>query len=451
MKTHNFLKSFHFTLVKSLLFFPCNLRAEKSEANNRGSGSIHLAMDWNLKAPPSWDLTEVDEATLPNIETVDGSTRFGVYRTKEGEFSVDLKLGQVGNSATEPVLVTNSNKSNKDAVAAGVGVGVGVGVSNSKMVMQSPSSGSSKRARAINNGTQTVSCLVDGCNSDLSTCRDYHRRHKVCELHSKTAQVTIAGHKQRFCQQCSRFHSLEEFDEGKRSCRKRLDGHNRRRRKPQPEPITRGGSFLSSFQGSQLLPFSGSHVFPSSGVVNAGWSAGLVTSCGDVRLHSHSSQQQQQMHMVDKQDLFLGSSPTPYNNNKEGKQQLAFLHVDNHHHHHAGAASSMCLRNMFCDNTLTSSVHDSSCALSLLSSPQTTHNPGNGLNQLVPQPHTHHTHHSSLMQQSLGLSLHDSSSMESVDPVMGHSETEHCSSMYNMDSHGSHGSDPPQLFPFQWE
>lgn len=31
-----------------------------------------------------------------------------------------------------------------------------------------------------------------------------------------------------------RFHSLEEFDEGKRSCRKRLDGHNRRRRKPQP-------------------------------------------------------------------------------------------------------------------------------------------------------------------------------------------------------------------------
>ncbi|MDG2865975.1 hypothetical protein P7M39_24385, partial [Vibrio parahaemolyticus] len=54
-------------------------------------------------------------------------------------------------------------------------------------------------------------------------------RHKVCEVHSKTAQVSIGGQKQRFCQQCSRFHSLEEFDEGKRSCRKRLDGHNRRR------------------------------------------------------------------------------------------------------------------------------------------------------------------------------------------------------------------------------
>lgn len=30
-----------------------------------------------------------------------------------------------------------------------------------------------------------------------------------------------------------RFHILAEFDEGKRSCRKRLAGHNERRRKPQ--------------------------------------------------------------------------------------------------------------------------------------------------------------------------------------------------------------------------
>lgn len=32
----------------------------------------------------------------------------------------------------------------------------------------------------------------------------------------------------------SRFHALAEFDEVKRSCRKRLADHNRRRRKPQP-------------------------------------------------------------------------------------------------------------------------------------------------------------------------------------------------------------------------
>ena len=30
-----------------------------------------------------------------------------------------------------------------------------------------------------------------------------------------------------------RFHLLSEFDDGKRSCRRRLAGHNERRRKPQ--------------------------------------------------------------------------------------------------------------------------------------------------------------------------------------------------------------------------
>lgn len=35
-----------------------------------------------------------------------------------------------------------------------------------------------------------------------------------------------------------RFHPLSEFDEGKRSCRRRLAGHNRRRRKTQPDDAT---------------------------------------------------------------------------------------------------------------------------------------------------------------------------------------------------------------------
>ncbi|KAL3830566.1 hypothetical protein ACJIZ3_019368 [Penstemon smallii] len=78
-------------------------------------------------------------------------------------------------------------------------------------------------------------CQVDGCKEDLSTAKDYHRRHKVCEVHSKATNASVGKQMQRFCQQCSRFHPLSEFDEGKRSCRRRLAGHNRRRRKSQPE------------------------------------------------------------------------------------------------------------------------------------------------------------------------------------------------------------------------
>ncbi|KAK7347365.1 hypothetical protein VNO80_21895 [Phaseolus coccineus] len=103
----------------------------------------------------------------------------------------------------------------------------------SKVLSSSESSTPPKRARVSGVHSQTAYCQVYGCNKDLSSCKDYHKRHKVCEVHSKTATVIVNGIEQRFCQQCSRFHLLAEFDDGKRSCRKRLAGHNERRRKPQ--------------------------------------------------------------------------------------------------------------------------------------------------------------------------------------------------------------------------
>ncbi|XP_062183309.1 putative squamosa promoter-binding-like protein 19 isoform X1 [Phragmites australis] len=103
--------------------------------------------------------------------------------------------------------------------------------------------GAGRRARAAGGGSGVEACSVDGCRSDLSRCREYHRRHKVCEAHSKTPVVVVSGQEQRFCQQCSRFHMLSKFDEGKRSCRKRLDDHNRRRRKQHHDVTNLGGLF----------------------------------------------------------------------------------------------------------------------------------------------------------------------------------------------------------------
>ncbi|MCD9642728.1 Squamosa promoter-binding-like protein 8 [Datura stramonium] len=91
-----------------------------------------------------------------------------------------------------------------------------------------------RRTRAVEAGSiNTPRCQAEGCNADLTHAKHYHRRHKVCEFHSKASTVIAAGLTQRFCQQCSRFHLLSEFDNGKRSCRKRLADHNRRRRKNQ--------------------------------------------------------------------------------------------------------------------------------------------------------------------------------------------------------------------------
>ncbi|KAK4406884.1 Squamosa promoter-binding-like protein 1 [Sesamum angolense] len=47
-------------------------------------------------------------------------------------------------------------------------------------------------------------CQVDDCGADLSKAKDYHRRHKVCEMHSKASKALVANQMQRFCQQCSR-------------------------------------------------------------------------------------------------------------------------------------------------------------------------------------------------------------------------------------------------------
>ncbi|XP_050257612.1 squamosa promoter-binding-like protein 13A [Quercus robur] len=389
-------------------------------------------MDWNLKAP-SWDLSELEQGAFPNIETVSGSSSFGDHRAQRGDFSVDLKLGQVGSSGNESV-----NKWKEPGVSK----------------MASPPSGSSKRARAANNGTQPVSCLVDGCTSDLSICRDYHRRHKVCELHSKTPQVTICGQKQRFCQQCSRFHSLEEFDEGKRSCRKRLDGHNRRRRKPQPEPMSRSGNFLSNYQGPQFIQFSGTHVYPSTTVMSPAWT-GVLNTAADARLPN----QQQQLQLLDKQKPYIGSSPSTSSYIGGGKQ-LSFLQngsttLNNQLSLEAPVCQPL-LRTiasegdrarskMYCDR-LTARVHDSDCALSLLSSPQSQ---SSGLNL----SHVMHPNSASLVQP-LGPSLHGDSTLEPMDSVLvsnGSGNNVHCQGMFLMGSDGSQGNQTPQNLPFHWE
>ncbi|CAN0915109.1 Squamosa promoter-binding protein 1 [Linum grandiflorum] len=85
--------------------------------------------------------------------------------------------------------------------------------------------------RRMSTGGGMRCCQAEKCTTDLSVAKPYHRRHKVCEYHSKAQVVLVSGMRQRFCQQCSRFHELPEFDDMKRSCRRRLAGHNERRRK----------------------------------------------------------------------------------------------------------------------------------------------------------------------------------------------------------------------------
>ncbi|PIA51063.1 hypothetical protein AQUCO_01100114v1 [Aquilegia coerulea] len=392
-------------------------------------------MDWDMKTP-SWDFLEFDRETGPNIASLVGSSCLGEQRPR-GDCSVDLKLGRLGDFGEGTV---NKWKDPR----------------NSTMSSSSSPLSSVKRPRALGNGTQIVSCLVDGCTADLSKCRDYHRRHKVCEVHSKTPRVTVGGQEQRFCQQCSRFHMLVEFDEVKRSCRKRLDGHNRRRRKPQPESLSmNSGSLFSHHQGTRLVPFSNAQVRPSTTVMSSAWKAVVKTEEDAAQYNSHPS-----LHYVDRHNPFPGS----FSGSFKREKQFPFLPVNNPVGGHSVAEVSVCQpllntiassqsgrtsRKMFSDGL--NQVLDSDCALSLLSSPP-TQTSGINMSHLVQPNNIPIAQPLVSVMQYNGLGGYQSQGIEGepMDNVLVSDTNDseiHCHGIYN----GSSQNGVQQRLPFSWE
>ncbi|GMH29282.1 hypothetical protein Nepgr_031125 [Nepenthes gracilis] len=105
-----------------------------------------------------------------------------------------------------------------------------------------------KRVRTARSVGRTR-CQVLGCEADISELKGYHRRHRVCLSCANATSVVIDGESKRYCQQCGKFHILTDFDEGKRSCRRKLERHNNRRRR---RPIDSRKSTEKEAQGDLL-------------------------------------------------------------------------------------------------------------------------------------------------------------------------------------------------------
>ncbi|KAJ0720960.1 putative transcription factor SBP family [Helianthus annuus] len=151
-------------------------------------------MDWSTKF--EWDNLDIDGSCF-NLSEVIGDSGGSVSdvgkqfvdKNKEGsvcssEPFIGLKLGK------RTYFENGYAKNNK--VSSVFGVPVSSVVSSGKKVKQSGQS------------TLVSRCQVEGCNLDLSSAKEYHRKHKVCEGHSKSPKVIVAGLERRFCQQCSR-------------------------------------------------------------------------------------------------------------------------------------------------------------------------------------------------------------------------------------------------------
>uniref|UniRef100_A0A0D9WTV3 SBP-type domain-containing protein n=1 Tax=Leersia perrieri TaxID=77586 RepID=A0A0D9WTV3_9ORYZ len=176
--------------------------------------------------------------------------RFTSVKGHDKNMCKDVEAGRVEDSGTSPAVAVSHGEP-----AIGLKLGKrtyfenGCGGQNVKSSTASGVTNPStvvKKTKVSQQNTQNSYCQVEGCKVDLSTARDYHRKHKVCEAHSKAPKVIVSGLERRFCQQCSRFHGLAEFDQKKKSCRRRLSDHNARRRKPQQATISFGSSRIAT-------------------------------------------------------------------------------------------------------------------------------------------------------------------------------------------------------------
>uniref|UniRef100_A0A0R0F9X8 SBP-type domain-containing protein n=1 Tax=Glycine max TaxID=3847 RepID=A0A0R0F9X8_SOYBN len=315
----------------------------------------------------------------------------------------------------------------------------------SKVLSSSESSTPPKRVRTSGLHSQTAYCQVYGCNKDLSSCKDYHKRHKVCEVHSKTAIVIVNGIEQRFCQQCSRFHLLAEFDDGKRSCRKRLAGHNERRRKPQMG-IHPGKSGTLLQPCGEMLP-SGVMCSEKYGMsdfwrpIKAEHGTGFRNLSSMAATNGHPLPRSLFSSYNGKQFPFL------HENSSTSTTGSIFCESNSHYPSALGAQNSG-LRPLFQDTVGNedfsvfdtspnvqglSGISDSCCALSLLSSQsQNSSSQSSGIplahSLVIPSSHSHH-YNMSQVSDKIGISSQTSSSRvsDSFPPELNHADGSHLS------------------------
>ncbi|GFP93623.1 squamosa promoter-binding-like protein 12 [Phtheirospermum japonicum] len=216
---------------------PADLRAVEWDPRDwRWDGDLFIATPLNRSTSSDYQSRQLFPVEAGTLASSNSSS----------SYSDDLDRGIVKDNNRELEKKRRANDGGGDNLTLNLG-GRDVEVAAGKKT---------KLGGANNSNPNRSVCQVEDCGADLSKGKDYHRRHKVCEMHSKASKALVGNQMQRFCQQCSRFHALQEFDEGKRSCRRRLAGHNKRRRKTQQTDNVSNNSPVIDNQASSYLLMS---------------------------------------------------------------------------------------------------------------------------------------------------------------------------------------------------
>eukprot|EP00242_Pyramimonas_sp_CCMP2087_P015917 CAMPEP_0198214442 /NCGR_PEP_ID=MMETSP1445-20131203/41473_1 /TAXON_ID=36898 /ORGANISM="Pyramimonas sp., Strain CCMP2087" /LENGTH=340 /DNA_ID=CAMNT_0043889649 /DNA_START=172 /DNA_END=1194 /DNA_ORIENTATION=- len=117
-------------------------------------------------------------------------------------------------------------------------------------------------------------CRVPSCNADLTDSSRYCLRHRICEEHFKSLSVEFDGKINRFCQKCTRFHEIHDFDNMKHSCRAALQLRKERLQlnKADKLPLNEAHKVALSYNASSPAAQAGQaiHYAAVPGVMKAG-------------------------------------------------------------------------------------------------------------------------------------------------------------------------------------
>lgn len=106
-------------------------------------------------------------------------------------------------------LNSNSNSRNKSGAKEGEERGLDLNLGSCVDAVEDTTQQAARPSKKVRSGSpggggNYPMCQVDSCTENLSHAKDYHRRHKVCHVHSKATKALVGKQMQRFCQQCSR-------------------------------------------------------------------------------------------------------------------------------------------------------------------------------------------------------------------------------------------------------
>ena len=160
----------------------------------------------------SWDSQRFVATQVP-AEAANGSgLNSSPSSSEEAEEEVARNGGWRGDTDKRKrvVVIDDDETEDQDTVVNGGGslslrVGgsaAGVGAMENSDVNEDERNG--KKIRVQGGSSSGPACQVEGCGADLTAAKDYHRRHKVCEMHAKASTAVVGDTVQRFCQQCSR-------------------------------------------------------------------------------------------------------------------------------------------------------------------------------------------------------------------------------------------------------